>query len=182
LRRVIDDTSPGYVILIMSSSEDSETAEWEREQMLRGTQSRARHQGQNQRSSNQRSNSHAGPQVDHKPEVIDASLAKRHVQLDIEQVENEIEVIKRNIGSARLDLSRSKKQLDAMLRQIEKLEAANPLFEDLQKLTDPSQIIELFDKHRQTILRLPEDQKEMIDLLEGRLRNSEVPMVVDQDD
>ena len=168
----------------MSGSEDSETAEWEREQMLRGTQSRARQQRQNL-SSNQRSTSTtaSSPKIgDQRSDVINASLAKRHVQNDIEQVEREIEDRKRNIGSTRLDIVRSRKRVEAMMRQIEKLESSKVLFSELQRLRDPGEILELFEKHRQMILKLPDDQREMVDLLEGRMRETQTPMVVELDD
>jgi archaellum component FlaC len=165
----------------MSSSDDSETAEWEREQMLRGTQSRARHQRQNP-TGNQKSTPSASAQVEQKPDVLNATVAKHHVQNDIEEVEREIEATKRSIGSARVDIVRSKKRIEAMMRQIEKLEASNPIFEGLQKLTDPNEILAVFEKHKQMIAQLPADQKEMMDLLEGRIRGTSTPMVVDSDD
>lgn len=168
----------------MSSSDDSETAEWEREQMLRGTQSRARHQRQNPTKANltQEPNVKLTQGIKQNPDVIDATLAKRYVRYEIERAENEIETKKRSIGSTRLDIVRSNKRIEAMVKSIEKLEASDPFFQELLKLSDPVEVLTYLEKHKQLISKLPYDQKEMIDLLEGRMKETQVPTVVDVDD
>lgn len=100
----------------MSSGEDSETAEWEREQMLRGTQSRRQKCHQPKSADKSGSSSGGG-------DIIDATVAKRHVNQDIERVEGAISVIKKNMGSIRLDIAKSEKRLDGIKKHIEKLEA-----------------------------------------------------------
>jgi prefoldin subunit 5 len=69
-----------------------------------------------------------------------------------------------------------------MLKQIEKLEASNPLFEELHRFKEPDEVMEFIDKHRHMIEKLPADQKEMIDLLDERLKEKQTPMVVDLED
>ena len=106
------------------------------------------------------------------PDVIDTTQAKSHVKQEIDHAESEIETTKRNIGSTRLE-----KRISAMKKQIEKLEASNPFFEELHKLKNPTEVLALLD--RQLISQLPPDQKEMLSLLEGRMKDSQVPMSVD---
>lgn len=169
-------------VTVMSSSDDSETAEWEREQMARGTQSRARYQQQqqplNQTRDSETTSSPRQP-VKQNSDVIDANQAKNYVNRDIELAEAEIETTKTNIGSTIREISRTEKRIDAMMKQIEKLEVSNPFYERLQKLKEPDEVLALLNEHRQLILRLPHDQREMIDLLEGRMKDSKVPMSVD---
>lgn len=167
----------------MSSSEDSETAEWEREQMLRGTQSRGRQQQQQQQKYSSSHQQPSGPKnqenLASNPDVIDATEAKRHVKRDIDLVEQKIQVVKKNIGSTRVDIVKTEKRIQAIEKQIEKLDQANPFFEELSKLVDSDKVIELINRNRSLIARLPHDQKEMIDLLESNLQNTQTTMDVD---
>ena len=152
--------------------------------MLRGTRSRARpqHSGQHQHqqpsATNQTSKSTVHPkQVTH----IDASLAKQHVLLDIEKIERSMELIKRDIGSTKLEIVKSDKRADAIKKQIELLEASTPMFLELSKLKEPSEIIGFLDKNKAPISRLPSDQREMLDILRERnIASSAIaPMDVD---
>lgn len=152
----------------MSSGDDSETAEWEREQMLRGTQSQARHQKQSA-FRNHKSTASDTLQPDQKLDAINADLAKQHVQSDIEQVERDIEATKRNIGSTGREIFRAKQRLEAMHKQIEKLEASNKLFDELEKQSGPSQLLDLIERHKQVVNGLPEDQRALIVSLTNRL-------------
>lgn len=157
----------------MSSSEDSETAEWEREQMLRGSQSRGRQQ---HTSSRQRTATSDPAQTSQNNSfVIDASHAKRHVKCDIDKAEREIEIIKRNIGTTRVDIVRAEKRRDAMKKYIEQLEQANPFFEELARLKETEELIQYLDKSRALISKLPPDQKETIDLLEENIKRLQAP-------
>lgn len=161
----------------MSSSEDSETAEWEREQMLRGSQSR----GRQQTSSRQQTTTDKDGGGQTSTSVIDATEAKRHVKCDIDRIENEIETIKKHIGSTRLEIARSEKRIDAMKKYIQQLESSNPFFEEITSLKQPEDIIQCLEKNRLLIEKLPPDQKEMIDLLEGNMRETQTS-VMDVDD
>lgn len=149
----------------MSSDEDSETAEWEREQMLRGTQSRGQkyHQPRAESSSN----------------TVDATAAKKHVNQDIERVEANIESIKRSIGSTRLEMIKSEKRIDALKKHIETLEATNLLYEELGSLNEPSEVLAFLEKHKSALSKLPHDQKEMIDSLEKKFKEATVSMDTD---
>ena len=149
----------------MSSSDDSEAKEWEREQMLRGTQSRRQKCQQ--------------PQVE-RDTGVDAAVAKNHVSQDIERVKGTIESIKRSIGSTRVEIVKSEKRIDAFKKRIEKLESSNSFFDEISSLSDTDEILKLLDKHRSIITGLPHDQKEMIDLLEKKLKDHQPPMNVDQ--
>lgn len=155
----------------MSSSDDSETAEWEREQMLRGTQSRGRHQNTSQQADPQKSEKGS--------DRIDATVAKLHVNRDIERVEGEIEAIKRNIGSTRLDIVKSDKRIIAIRKRIEILESSNSFFHELATLSESGNVLECLEKNRSIITQLPPDQKEMVDLLEKTLKESPSPMEID---
>lgn len=140
-----------------SSSDDSETTEWEREQMLRGTQSRARHHNTSQQSKYR---------TDRSSNVIDATTAKLHIDKDIEKAESALESAKRNIGSIKLDLARSEKREEALRKEIEQLESHISAFEELATLKDPSEISDWLEKNKSLISKLPHDQREMIESLE----------------
>lgn len=150
----------------MSSGEDSETAEWEREQMLRGTQSR--------RMKSQPS------KLEKSSDAVDTASVRKHVYGDIEKTEAKIESIKRNIGSTKLDIVRSEKKLDAIRNHVATLQSSDALFKELGSLADPKDVLDLIERQRSTITKLPHDQREMIDLLEERLKGeSQPPMDVD---
>jgi hypothetical protein len=109
-------------------------------------------------------------------DVIDATRAKNYVTQYIYEVEAEIKAMKSKIGSSILAISRSEKRISDMKKQIERLDTSNPFFEELKGLNDPRDVLDLLGRNRQLILRLPADQKEMIDLLEDRMRNSTAPV------
>lgn len=167
------------------SSSDSETAEWEREQMLRGTQSRGRqqqHQQQQQQQYHQRSAQQADKgqsQSDSNIEKIDTTVAKIYVNQDIAKVQEEIESIKRNIGATSREIAKSSLRIKGIKDQIDVLESSRPFFESLEKLETPESLIECLDKHKSLIARLPPDQKEMINILDNRMRETLDPMVLD---
>lgn len=111
------------VVVRMSSGEDSETAEWEREQMLRGSQSRKQKCQQ----------MGTGGGSSDKKTAIDATVAKNQINQDIKKAQDTIESIKRSIGSTRLDLARSENKLKAMREQIEKLKSKEVTMENLDE-------------------------------------------------
>lgn len=149
----------------MSSSDDSETAEWEREQMLRGTQSRRQQPQPNKEEKSK--------------DVVDATLAKRYVTQDIERARSAIESLKRSISGAGLEIVKSEKRIEAIKNHIQQLEANNSFFEELSSLNISNELIEFLEKHKSRISKLPHDQKEMIDLLEKKARDTQLPMNVD---
>lgn len=157
----------------MSSSDDSETAEWEREQMLRGTQSRSRPQNAEHQQHFNKSQTLGHDSQTSQIDVIDASLAKKHVKLDIEKVERDVESIKRNMGSTRLDMVRSDKRIDAIKKRVELLESSTPLFVELSALQKPQEVLEFLNKNKTIIARLPPDQKEMLESLSDRYKESD---------
>lgn len=144
-----------------SSGDDSETAEWEREQMLRGTQSR-RQKCQE-------------PRTELKKDTIDATVAKSYVNQDIARAERSIETVKRSIGGARLELAKSEKRLEALRKRIEVAESVNSFFEELSNLDDPNDVLALLDRNRAKIASLSHDQREMIELLEQTSKSSLLP-------
>lgn len=149
----------------MSSDEDSETAEWEREQMLRGTQSRGQKYHQ--------------PRAERSSDSIDVNAAKKHVNQDIEKAEATIESLRRNIGGITVDIAKSEKRIDSLKRHIEYLESSNSFFDECASLNEPEEIVSFLDKNKSVILKLPHDQKEMFDLLERRAKESQTSMDVD---
>lgn len=112
--------------------------------------------------------------------VIDASHAKQHIRCDIDRVEGEIEMVKSNIGSTRKDIQLVENRIKAMEKYIEQLEQANPFFEQLSELKEPSEVIQCLDRNRALIRKLPSDQRETLDLLEGRMKAQTTPMEVDK--
>lgn len=152
----------------MSDSDDSETAEWEREQMLRGTQSR-RHNIQQQQFREEKSTT-----------SIDAALAKKYVNQDIEKEQAKIEAIKRSIGSTKVDIMRYEKRIDAYRKQILVLESNNNLFEELSRLSEPAEVVNFLERNKAVIAKLPHDQKEMITLFEKEMKEMQTPMDTDQ--
>lgn len=96
----------------MSESEDSETAEWEREQMARGTQSKSKSRQLNQSSTT-------------KQEVIDTSALKNNVIEEIEKARTKIEFIKKSIGRNNVEIAKSDKRIAAIKDRIKKLETTN---------------------------------------------------------
>lgn len=147
----------------MSSGVDSETEEWEREQMLRGTRQKSQHQ--KSKTANQDS--------------IDCSVAKRHVNESIEKTTASIESIKRNMGSTRVRIRESEKRIETIKRQVAKLESSNPIFHQLESLSEPKEVLEHLERNKPLINELPHDQKEMIDLLERSMKEFQPPMDVD---
>lgn len=152
----------------MSDSDDSETAEWEREQMLRGTQSR-RHNIQQQQVREEKSTT-----------TVDAALAKSHVNRDVEKEQIRVEAIKKNIGSTKVEIMRYEKRIDAIKKHIKQLESNNKLFEQLSKLSEPAEVINFLERNETVITKLPHDQKEMITLLETKMKEMQTPMDTDQ--
>lgn len=149
----------------MSSGDDSATDEWERELMFRGTQSRRRQIGQQSRAE--------------KTTAITATVAKIHVNEDIEKAEASIESTRRSMASTRLDIAKSEKKIGALRKQIEKLESSEPFFRELATVTESSVALNLLSRYKSVITRLPRDQKEMIDLLDRKLKGTHQPMDVD---
>lgn len=90
-------------------SSDDEADEWEREQMLRGTQSR------------RPINPH---QRDENKDIIDVASAKKYVCSNIERVQNNIESIKRSMGGLRLEIVRYEKRIDDLKKHIQKVESS----------------------------------------------------------
>lgn len=149
----------------MSSGDDSETAEWEREQMLRGTQSR-------------RQNTHQ-QRTEKSKETIDSALAKRYVNQDIERVQNTVESIKRSIGSTKLEIVKYEKRIESLNDHIRKLESSNRLFETLGTLKEPQDVASFIEKHQTVIKKLPHDQREMFDVLTDWIKTAQQPMDLD---
>lgn len=148
-----------------TSGEDSETAEWEREQMQRGTQSRQQKRQQ--------------PKTEDNRYIIDATAVKRNVSEEIEKAETSMNSIKKNIGSTQIDLAKSEKRIDALKKQIESVEANNSIFEELGSSDKQDDILDFVKKYRHVIAKLPHDQKEMIDLLEKRVKDLQPNMDID---
>ena len=116
-----------------------------------------------------------------KPYVIDATQAKHHVKSDIDRVTEEMESIKRNIGSTRVNIARVEKRIEAMRKYILQLEQANPFFEELGKLKEPEQVLKHLNESRSLIANLPHDQKETLCLLEANMREAQsLSMEVDE--
>lgn len=149
----------------MSSDDDSETAEWEREQMLRGTQSR-RQQPQPKKEEKSK-------------DVVDATLAKRYVIQEVERARTTIESLKKSISSAGLEIRKSEKRVEAIKNHIQQLEMNNSFFEELSSFKISNELLEFLEKHKSRISKLPYDQREMIDLLEKKARDTQLPMNVD---
>lgn len=101
----------------MSDSEDSELAEWEQEQMARGTQSRPKCNQINKPSSATIGTT--------KSEFCDATALKSNIQDDIERAKGKMETIKRSIGGTKLEIAKSDKKLAAIKERIKNLESAN---------------------------------------------------------
>lgn len=150
-----------------SSGEDSETAEWEREQMQRGTQSR--HQKGQQPIK----------KTEETKDAIDANVVKKTVSEDIERAEISISSIKKNIGSTEVEIAKSQKRIDAIKKHVEDLEASNSIFEELGELDEKDDILDFVKKYRHIIAKLPRDQREMINQLEERIKESQSVMDVD---
>lgn len=148
-----------------SSGEDSETAEWEREQMQRGTQSRHQKRQQSETKDNK--------------DAIAATVIKKNVSEDIEKAEVSMNSIKKSIGSTKLELVKSEKRIDALKRHIESVESNNSIFEELGNLEKHNDILDFVEKYRHVIAKLPHDQKEMIDLLESRAKEIQSKMDID---
>lgn len=149
----------------MSSSDDSATEEFDREQELRGTQSRKRQPPSN--------NGYTGP------EVVDANVAKRHVNQEIEKAKTTIEVLRKDIARTQLDIIKSGKSIDAIKNHIQMLEQNNSFFEELASFSISNELLEFLEKNRAKISKLPHDQKEMLHLLEEKARDTQLPMNVD---
>lgn len=149
-----------------SSGEDSETAEWEREQMQRGTQSR--HQKRQE------------PKTEDHKFIIDATVVKKNVSEDIEKAEASINSIKKSIGSTKLELAKSEKRIHALKKHIESVESNNSIFEELGNLEKQDDILDFVKKYRHVIAKLSHDQKEMIDLLEKRVKEIQPNMDINQ--
>lgn len=157
----------------MSSGEDSETAEWEREQMLRGTQSR-RQRGQQHSSADSRT-------TDSTRQRIDISSTKELINQDIERSQATIESIKREIGTTRRNIALSEKSIYSYRKKIEEIKSLNPLLIELGTLEQPSDILTHLNKNRHLIQKLSRDQLEMIDILENNAKNLIQPsMEVDE--
>lgn len=149
----------------MSSDEDSETAEWEREQMLRGTQSKGQ--------------KNFLPKTERTVEVVDASLAKRQVNNDIEQVQSEMNSIKKNMSNAEKDMLKLEKEMEVLRARIKLLESDTPIIEELATLRTPEDILNYLRKHKDAFSDLPRDQSELIKTLEAKVAKSEIPMTLD---
>lgn len=132
--------------------------------MLRGTQSR-RHNIQQQQVREERSTS-----------AVDAASAKRHVNEDIEKEQAKIESIKRTIGSTRVEIMRYEKRIDAIKKHIKQLESNNSLFEELSRLSEPTEVIDFLERNKTVIAKLPHDQKEMVILLDTKMKEMQTPM------
>lgn len=155
----------------MSSGEDSETAEWEREQMLRGTQSRR-----------QRCQQHSSAELrlDSDKPKINIAAAKQLINQDIERTQASIESIKRDIGTTRRNIALSEKSLNNYRRKIEEIKSLNPFLIQLGTLEQPSDIMDYLNKNRHLVQKLSRDQIEMIGILENNAKNlSENAMDVD---
>lgn len=150
-----------------SSGEDSEAAEWEREQMLRGTQSRR--------------NKYQQPRVERDVAAIDASLAKKRVMQDIKAVEANMETVKKSIGSTRLEMAKSEKKIESLKALIGTLSASYSFFKELGTLKESEEIAQFLDQNRALIVKLPSDQKEMIESLEQRVTVSSDTVEMEQD-
>lgn len=142
----------------MSDSDDSETAEWEREQMLRGSQSRRQNVQHNQRTI---------------PNIIDASIARDNVKHDMEKATASIEANKKLIGNNKLAIMRSEKRIESLRKHIQELEVNNALFSDLAQQDNTQDALELIVNYQQLISKLPEDQREMIEGLKSDLEHTD---------
>ena len=164
----------------MSSSDDSETAEWEREQMLRGTQSRNRVQStRHTQQETKRSKTSAEGENPESTSVIDASFVKDYIKLDIDKAEANLHALKKKMGATRLEMVKSDKKLDAIKRHISLLEESTPIFTELSGLSSHEQVTEFLIKYEHVISKLPPDQREMLMSLEKRSEASELVMDVD---
>lgn len=148
-----------YYQVKMSDTDDSETAEWEREQMLRGAQSRRQKLQQSQRAA---------------PSIIDASIARDHVRQDLEKAEATIEANKRQIGATRIAIMRSEKKIETLRKHIKELEMNNSLFLDLAKQMSSEDVLQFIERNQPVIAKLPSDQKELMDELKRDLELAEV--------
>lgn len=134
----------------MSSGDDSDTAEFEREQMLRGTQSSRRQSCHTTKTTTITSSSSATssthPFTFSSPEYanprhsfgatgteqaqeteadainVDANTVRRNIKQDIDKAEKTIKFIKESIGGTRLEIARSDKKIEAIKKHLEQLE------------------------------------------------------------
>lgn len=149
----------------MSSSEDSATEEFDRQQELRGTQSRKRQPQPN--------NGNKGT------EVIDTNVAKKHVNQEIEKAQATIEILRKDKAKTQLDIIKSTKSIDAIKNHIQLIQQNNSFFEELATFNISNELLSFLEKNKLKISKLPHDQKEMIHLLEERARDTQLPMNID---
>lgn len=161
----------------MSSGDDSETAEWEREQMLRGTQSRR------QRSQQHLASDSRTIELNNKPK-IDIATTKELINQDIERSQATIESIRREIGTTRRNIALSEKSINSYRKKLEEIKSLNPFINGLGKLEQPSDILDYLNKNRHLIQKLSRDQIEMIEVVENNAKNlsqAATQMEVDSD-
>lgn len=149
----------------MSSDEDSETGEWEREQMLRGTQSR--------RQINQE-------KIGKSSGAVDITMTRKMIYDDIEKVQTNIESVKWKMGHTRLELNKCEKTIESLTNNIKKLESMNPFFEQIGALEDKQEVLELLERNKSVISTLPHDQREIISIMLEKCKNVEQPMDIDE--
>lgn len=146
----------------MSSSEDSATEEFDRQQELRGTQSRKR----------QPQSSHSSRGAD----IVDIDVAKRHINQEIERANITIETLKEDIAKTKRDIIKSEKSIDAIKSHIHLLKQNDSFFEEISSYSLSDELLEFLDKNRMRISKLSHDQKEMIHLLEEKARDTQQTM------
>lgn len=136
---------------MMSSDEDSEAAEWEREQMSRGTHSRR--QINHQRS---------GKTSD----TINVTFAKKYVNDELYKVEQSIETIRFSIGNTQKEIISNVKKIEALENNLKVLESRNSIFEEIAHLKEnPEEILKFLERNKSMINNLPFDQKEIMSML-----------------
>lgn len=146
----------------MSDSEDSETAQWERDQMLRGTQSKRVRSKQ--------------PAKETASELIDVSVAKNHVKQNMIKIEGELDKLKAKISGGQEKLEESKRRIESLKRRIEELENHSAFFKDIASHEKTDDVLQFITQNEPVIANLTSDQEEMIrqlqqDLLETKMDN-----------
>lgn len=150
----------------MSDSGDSETEAWERELMRRGRHGRP--------------SDHPQVGQTETKTTIDSNAAKKHIDDEIKKLDNRVKTIKSQISELQPEIEKHDRRTEALIERRKELEQNNKLFRNLAELVDnDDDILNFLRDNKSVILKLPDDQKETLLLLEKRMELSESPMELD---
>lgn len=147
----------------MSDSDDSETAEWEREQMLRGT--RLRQQTSAYGVAQPKPQDIKGNSVD-----VTVETVKSHIRSEMDKLQQQKSSLQKDLDAVRLEHERLTKAEAASKQRYEDFKSHGNFFESLAKCKTTDSMAKILDFKKPPLSEMPDDLREMLELLQAKVK------------